>query len=39
MVKTIAEGSGVQMPSFFGYMAYSICVLIPLFVLTGILFT
>jgi Na+/H+ antiporter NhaD/arsenite permease-like protein len=39
MVKTIAESAGVRMPSFFGYMAYSICILIPLFVLTGILFT
>jgi Na+/H+ antiporter NhaD/arsenite permease-like protein len=38
MVKTIAEGSGVRMPSFFGYMAYSICILIPLFVLTTFLF-
>ncbi|MHB0957055.1 MAG: sodium:proton antiporter [Pirellulaceae bacterium] len=39
MVKTIAESSGIQMPSFFGYMLYSICILIPLFVLTGMLFT
>ena len=31
--------SGVKMPSFFGYMVYSICILIPLFVLTGIVFT
>ena len=38
MVKTIAEESGVKMPSFFGYMAYSICILIPLFVLTTLLF-
>ena len=38
MVKTIAEGSGVKMPSFFGYMVYSICILIPLFVLTTFLF-
>jgi Na+/H+ antiporter NhaD/arsenite permease-like protein len=33
MVKAIAEDRGVQMPSFFGYMAWSGCVLIPLFVL------
>ncbi len=38
MVKTIAEGSGVKMPSFFGYMGYSIAILIPLFVLTTLLF-
>jgi Na+/H+ antiporter NhaD/arsenite permease-like protein len=38
MVKAIADGSGVKMPSFFGYMAYSMCILIPLFVLTTFLF-
>ncbi len=32
MVKAIAEESGVQMPSFFGYMAWSVGVLIPIFV-------
>ena len=31
MVKAIAEGAGVRMPSFLGYMAYSTAVLIPLF--------
>jgi len=34
MVKAIAEKSGVPMPSFFGYMIYSILILLPLFVLT-----
>jgi len=38
MVKTIAEKSGVKMPSFFGYMAYSIAVLIPLFVVITLIF-
>ncbi|MEN6407089.1 MAG: sodium:proton antiporter [Thermoguttaceae bacterium] len=38
MVKAIAEKSGVSMPSFFGYMLYSIAILIPLFVLTTFLF-
>jgi Na+/H+ antiporter NhaD/arsenite permease-like protein len=33
MVKAIAEDRGVRMPSFFGYMAWSGAVLIPLFVL------
>ena len=33
MVKAIAEDRGVQMPSFFGYMAWSGGVLIPLFIL------
>ena len=32
MVKSIAEERGVRMPSFFGYMAWSGAVLIPLFV-------
>ena len=32
MVKAIAEDRGVVMPSFFGYMAWSVCVLIPLFI-------
>ncbi|AFL99676.1 Na+/H+ antiporter NhaD-like permease [Desulfitobacterium dehalogenans ATCC 51507] len=31
MVRSIAEESGVKMPSFFGYMAYSFCILLPLF--------
>jgi len=38
MVKSIAEQAGVQMPSFFGYMGYSIAILIPLFVLVTVLF-
>lgn len=33
MVKTIAESSGVKMPSFFGYMVYSVLVLLPIFYL------
>jgi Na+/H+ antiporter NhaD/arsenite permease-like protein len=31
MVKAIAETSGIKMPSFFGYMLYSICILLPIF--------
>ena len=39
MVKAIAEDRGVRMPSFFGYMAWSCAVLLPLFALiTGIWF-
>lgn len=30
MVKAIAEKSGVRMPSFFGYMAYSVLFLLPI---------
>jgi len=33
MVKAIAEERGVKMPSFFGYMAWSVGILIPCFVL------
>ena len=32
MVKAIAEDRGVEMPSFFGYMAWSGAILLPLFV-------
>jgi len=35
MVKAIAEERGVKMPSFFGYMAWSIPILLPLFALMG----
>lgn len=38
MVKAIAEQSGVKMPSFFGYMVYSILILIPIFIVMNILF-
>ncbi|WP_035060560.1 sodium:proton antiporter [Andreprevotia chitinilytica] len=38
MVKAIAEQRGVQMPSFFGYMAWSGVILIPLFVLVTLVF-
>ena len=33
MVKAIAEKSGVRMPSFFGYMLYSVAVLMPVFLM------
>jgi len=38
MVRAIAEKRGIKMPSFFGYMVYSGCILLPLFVLTTIVF-
>src|SRR6266550_3491764 len=38
MVKAIAEENGVRMPSFFGYMAYSLGILLPLFVLVSLVF-
>jgi Na+/H+ antiporter NhaD/arsenite permease-like protein len=38
MVKAIAEERGIKMPSFFGYMAWSCAILIPLFVLMTFIF-
>jgi len=38
MVKAIVEGRGIRMPSFFGYMAWSSAVLVPLFVLMTFIF-
>lgn len=38
MVKSIAEENGIKMPSFFGYMLWSIGILIPCFILVTILF-
>jgi Na+/H+ antiporter NhaD/arsenite permease-like protein len=38
MVKAIAESRGVRMPSFFGYMAWSGLILVPLFAVSTFLF-
>ena len=38
MVKAIAEQSGVRMPSFFGYVLYSVGILLPVFALVSFLF-
>ena len=38
MVRAIAEESGVRMPGFFGYCAYSLALLLPLFVALTYLF-
>jgi Na+/H+ antiporter NhaD/arsenite permease-like protein len=37
-VKCVAESSGVKMPSFFGYMGYSLAVLIPIFAIVTVIF-
>jgi len=37
MVKSIAESAGVKMPSFLGYMAWSIAILIPLFAIVTLI--
>ena len=36
MVKSIAQQGGVKMPSFFGYMIYSVGILIPLFIFVNL---
>jgi Na+/H+ antiporter NhaD/arsenite permease-like protein len=38
MVKALAEKAGVKMPSFFGYMAYSCAILLPILGLTALIF-
>jgi Na+/H+ antiporter NhaD/arsenite permease-like protein len=38
MVKAVVEESGIRMPSFFGYMAWSCAILLPLFILITLLF-
>jgi Na+/H+ antiporter NhaD/arsenite permease-like protein len=38
MVKAIAQERGVRMPSFLHYMAYSACVLLPVFILLTFVF-
>ncbi|HKW84937.1 MAG TPA: sodium:proton antiporter, partial [Burkholderiaceae bacterium] len=38
MVKSVAEHRGVKMPGFFGYMAWSCAVLVPLFVVMTFVF-
>jgi Na+/H+ antiporter NhaD/arsenite permease-like protein len=38
MVKAIVEENGVKMPGFFGYMAWSIALLIPCFLIITFIF-
>ena len=38
MVKSIAEENKIKMPSFFGYMGWSVAILIPLFIIDMIVF-
>ena len=38
MVRSIAEDRGIKMPSFFGYMAWSVGILMPLFVIVTFIF-
>jgi len=38
MVKSIAEENKIRMPSFFGFMIWSICFLVPVFILVSFIF-
>ncbi len=38
MVKSIAEENGIKMPSFFGYMVWSLLILVPCFVIINLIF-
>ncbi|MEE1114214.1 MAG: sodium:proton antiporter [Eubacterium sp.] len=38
MVKSISDENGVRMPSFFGYMKWSVCILIPVLILDTLIF-
>lgn len=38
MVRSIAEENEIKMPSFFAYMAWSVCILIPLFIVNTFIF-
>lgn len=37
MVKAVAESADVRMPSFFGYLLYSFCILLPILVVTTLI--
>ena len=39
MVKSIAEENQINMPSFFGYMLWSILFLMPLFIIISLIFS
>ena len=38
MVKSISDENGIRMPSFFGYMAWSFAILVPVFILDTLVF-
>ena len=38
MVRSIAEENGIKMPSFFGYLGWSVVFLVPLFLLDTLIF-
>lgn len=38
MVKSISDENGIRMPSFFGYILWSVCFLVPVFLLDAVIF-
>lgn len=38
MVKSISDENGIRMPSFFGYILWSLCILVPVFLLDTLVF-
>jgi Na+/H+ antiporter NhaD/arsenite permease-like protein len=38
MVKSIAEENNIKMPSFFGYMLWSVIILIPILFIVSLIF-
>ena len=38
MVKPLSDENGINMPSFFGYMGWSICFLVPVFIIDMLVF-
>ena len=38
MVKSIAEENNIKMPSFFGYMLWSICILSPILIIFSLIY-
>ena len=38
MVKSISDENGIRMPSFFGYMGWSLCILVPAFFIDMLVF-
>ncbi len=38
MIKAIADENGIHMPSFFGYLLWPLCILMPLFILDTLIF-
>jgi len=38
MIRSVASERGIRMPSFFGYMAWAVTILLPLFALVTLVF-